>query len=520
MATAQKTARKAATRKAASATRKAAPPRLTPLLALRSYQLPVFRDRTSPVQVLHWSRQIGKSFTLASWAVDRLLTRPGRLVVVLSNSKDNGREFAMKAAEVARLLGGVVEELDLAAGGSGVYEEMNYEVRVTVDGKVGRIKVLAANPRTARGFSGDLILDEFAFHQDAALIWDAAEPILASNPDFLCRIASTGNGTGNMFYRMATDGRFPLSRVTRTDAWRSGVKIRSALSGKEITPEQARAEAIDQASYDQNYECKFTSAQGPLLSVELIDTAERPDCGFICEDDWDIEAETLLRRIGAAGGRLAIGYDVARRRHYSVLAVVERQGHEYFARALLRMRNLPLPDQEERVTRAMGWLHNRATVILDATGLGEGPADYLSQRLPGKVRPIHFSSSLPMTRELATTGERGGSAPAPLILAARLLRLHLDGQIRYPVDPLLRADLQKPRRVLTAAGRATIAASDDADGHADHFWALALAGWHLSDDAIGAFTAENIGAVITPDTAGLKLPWSIPQDAFSSWALN
>ena len=42
--------------------------------------------------------------------------------------------------------------------------------------------------------SGDLILDEFAFHEDANAIWNAAEPILSSNADYLCRIASTPNG--------------------------------------------------------------------------------------------------------------------------------------------------------------------------------------------------------------------------------------------------------------------------------------------------------------------------------------
>jgi len=47
---------------------------------------------------------------------------------------------------------------------------MRLELRVKAQGKLGRIKVLAANPRTARGFSGDLILDEFAFHEDSAAI--------------------------------------------------------------------------------------------------------------------------------------------------------------------------------------------------------------------------------------------------------------------------------------------------------------------------------------------------------------
>ena len=76
-----------------------------PMVRFRPYQQGVFMDRVSGILILHWSRQIGKSFTLASWAVDRLLTRPGRLVTVLSNSRDNGAEFVAKCAEVCNLMG-------------------------------------------------------------------------------------------------------------------------------------------------------------------------------------------------------------------------------------------------------------------------------------------------------------------------------------------------------------------------------------------------------------------------------
>jgi len=79
------------------------------------------------------------------------------------------------------------------------FETMNYQTRITINGKTGRILVLPANPRTARGFSGDLILDEFAFHEDSVAIWEAAQPILDAHPDYLCRIASTPNGRHNMF---------------------------------------------------------------------------------------------------------------------------------------------------------------------------------------------------------------------------------------------------------------------------------------------------------------------------------
>lgn len=248
-----------------------------PLIKFRPYQAPVFRDRTAGIVLLHWSRQIGKSFTLAAWAVDRLMTQLQKydrwLITVLSNSRDNGAEFVIKAQEVCNKIGQAMVSVDESPDLK--YENMRMEVRmtVTVDGRerVGRIKVLAANPRTARGFSGDLILDEFAFHEDSNAIWEAAEPILSSNPEFLCRIASTGNGKHNMFYRMTAMGMdvkdggefcqsaagFTVSRCSRTAAWRQGVKVYDPNTRQPISPEDARKKAMDKRAYDQNYELAY-----------------------------------------------------------------------------------------------------------------------------------------------------------------------------------------------------------------------------------------------------------------------
>ncbi len=71
----------------------------------RPYQRAVFEDHSSGIVVLHWSRQIGKSYVLAAWAVCRLLDHPGRLVTVLSNSRENGAEFLQKCAEICALNG-------------------------------------------------------------------------------------------------------------------------------------------------------------------------------------------------------------------------------------------------------------------------------------------------------------------------------------------------------------------------------------------------------------------------------
>ncbi|MDB6036744.1 MAG: hypothetical protein JWM99_585, partial [Verrucomicrobiales bacterium] len=68
----------------------------TPLITFRPYQLDAFLNRSNGIECWLWGRQTGKSFTLAAWAVDRLITRPGRLVSILSNSRANGMELNFK----------------------------------------------------------------------------------------------------------------------------------------------------------------------------------------------------------------------------------------------------------------------------------------------------------------------------------------------------------------------------------------------------------------------------------------
>jgi phage FluMu gp28-like protein len=57
-----------------------------------------------------------------------------------------------------------------------------------------------------------------------------------------------------------------------------------------------------------------------------------------------------------------------------------------------------------------------------------------------------------------------------------LLRLFQDRLVRVPADPDVREDLHKVRKVVTASNHVRLEADrDDKTGHADRFWALALA---------------------------------------------
>jgi phage FluMu gp28-like protein len=463
-----------------------------PLIKFRPYQQPVFADRTSGILLLHWSRQIGKSYTLASWAVDRLLTRPGRLVTVLSNSRDNGAEFVQKCAEICLKLG--LAEAAHAAGAPGFetedmstdlfYENMRMEVRITVGGKAGRIKVLAANPRTARGFSGDLILDEFAFHEDSNAIWEAAEPILSSSPDFLCRIASTGNGTHNMFYRMSAgdglnDGRpfvspagFKVCRVTRSEAWKQGVKVYDPNTRKPITPVEARAKSLDKRAYDQNYECKFNAENMCLLTHELISAAESD---AITIDDQKWSAQTL-ERLTKLSTPIVAGQDIGRNRDLSVVVLLSRVGLQLRVVGMLRMSGMSLPDQQDQVNRICRFQQFRG-YCGDMTGLGLGLVEYLQRKWGDyRIKGVNFSTTEPITDAMRSDGDRRETAKVTEIMATRLLEVFNDRSIQdLPMDQELRDDLRKPEKITSPGGKVSIAAVRDEAGHADHFWGLALA---------------------------------------------
>ena len=463
----------------------------SPVVKFRQYQSPVFWDNETGLLILHWSRQIGKSYTLANWAVARLVKQleknPTWLITVLSNSRDNGAEFCLKAAEACKVAGAAFESADDSPDLT--YDNMRMEIRITrtVNGKehVGRIKVLAANPRTARGFSGDLILDEFAFHEDSNAIWEAAEPILSSNQEFMCRIASTGNGKHNMFYRMASgvgpnDGTvftsaagFKVCRVTRSEAWKMGVKVYDPNTRKPITPGEARAKALDKRAYDQNYECQFNDENMCLLTHELIQQAEREGIP-IDEQAW---SAVSMARMFRATGDLFLGGDIGRNRDISCFPVIEKNGQSKRVIAWLRMSGMRLPAQQVQLDLVCALPKFRKACI-DMTGIGLGLVEYAQEKHGDyKIQGVNFGTTEPISDRIRAEGRKTETARVTEIMATELLAVFEEKSITIEVelDSDARDDLRKPEKITSPGGRVSIAATRDEAGHADHFWGLALA---------------------------------------------
>ena len=105
-----------------------------------------------------WARQTGKSFTKTLRRVLRGLRRR-RTQIFLSAGERQSRELIDKARQHCQAL-----RIATSYHDERCFRGLSIrQLSITLPGGV-RIIALPANPQTARGYTGDLLLDEFAMH--------------------------------------------------------------------------------------------------------------------------------------------------------------------------------------------------------------------------------------------------------------------------------------------------------------------------------------------------------------------
>ncbi len=300
-----------------------------------------------------------------------------------------------------------------------------------------RIIGLPANPETVRGFTGDVFLDEFAMHADDRAIWAAIFPTLLRGDGEL-DVASTPKGKSNMFYELSLNDRFERSTVTLPAAVEQGLQV----DANEI-----RRSMSDDTLYRQEFLCEFLDESTAFLTYEQI---------IACQDPA-LDKEVPLDRLADLRGDMYVGVDVGRKRDLTVMWVFQRQGETLVTRAVYERRDLPFRDQYELLCQLMA-LRDVHRCCIDAGGLGMQLAesaveDFGAQR----VEPVVFTNAFKSD------------------LAGKLRIAVEERRVRIPVDDAVRDDWHSIRRSITAGGHLRFEAARSDTGHADRFWAAALA---------------------------------------------
>jgi phage FluMu gp28-like protein len=379
-----------------------------------------------------WSRQTGKTFTTTLEAVLDVLDAEsqGRTSrwTILSVSRDRALDAMDSGVKLhLRAIGAAFEALDVPFAA----DELAHMVRIGTRGSY--IRAVASKPSTARGMSDNLILDEFAHHQDNRAIWTALLPVV-SRPDLKLRVISTPNGRGDKFYEIMTapDSIFSRHVVTIYDA---------VADGLPRNVEELRRAMADPVAWAQEFECQFVDEATAWLTYDLIDGCEDP----AAPGEYQ-------------GGPCYVGMDFAARGDLTVIAVLEEVGDVLWLRELVTLRATSFAQQLAELDRIMRE-YRVIRAALDQTGMGEMPVQE-AQRRHGqyRVEGVLFSPA------------------RKLDMATALKERMEDKRLRLPVgDQPLRADLHSVQRVAGPNGAPRLVAERTEAGHADRFWALALA---------------------------------------------
>jgi len=320
-----------------------------------------------------------------------------------------------------------------------------------------RIHSMSSNPDAQAGKRGGRVLDEFALHPDPRKLWAIAYPGITWGGNM--EVISTHRGSANFFNQLVREVResgnpkkISLHRVTLQDALEQGFlfKLQQMLPAddeRQGLDEAAyfdfiRKGCADEESFQQEYLCNPADDDAAFLEYDLIAACEYP-----AGQDW--------RRIASATPRLYAGIDIGRKHDLTVLWVAEQLGSVLYTRHVEAMRNLRKSEQEAIL---WPWIEQCERVCIDATGLGIGWVDDAQDRFGAhRVEGVTFTQRV---KEELAYPVRGAME---------------DRAIRMPYDPKIRADLRQLTKRVSSSGNVRFTAERSEGGHADHFWALALA---------------------------------------------
>ena len=418
---------------------------VAPAVPLYRFQRNWLADK-SRFKIGKMSRQIGKSFSVGLEAVDDAV-ETGDDWVLLSAGERQSKELMHKVkmhCEAYTIAASDIQQDEYIVGRA-KYAMLHIELP-----NGARIIGLPANPDTARGFTANVILDEFGIHKNSKEIWAAMFPTVTRG--YKVRVVSTPKGLGNRFHSLFTGDN---------DWSKHFVDIYQAVAdGVPVNIEELKKAIDDPDLWAQEYECKFIDQSSVLLNYDIItacqDDSVAPEIKY---EDFDINSLALEPK-----GPVYGGVDIGRKRDLTVFEFDELLGDVFWTRLIVVLAKVKFREQEKLLADLIEKL-NVTRCCIDSTGMGMQLGENTVDRFPGRAEAVEFSNKV-----------KGD-------LAIRTLRIFEDRRTRIPISRVYRDDLHAVKKMVTAAGNIRYDSERTDEGHSDRFWAKSLV-FMASDEGV------------------------------------
>ena len=419
------------------------------------YQLRWLNDN-SQIKIWEKSRRIGATYVQSYEDVKDCVSRKVPSVWFSSADESAAREYIAYCEKWTKLFDKSAKSLGYIV----VDSEKDIKAYVIEFSNGTKIHALSSSPKGFRSKEGKIVLDEFAHHNNQDDLWAAAKPCITWN--YPLRILSTHNGQNCMFYKFIDQikkGKLDWSLHTVPIQLAVGEGLVDKIFGRPTTEEERQAwlegqriNCFNEFTWFQEYCCVAIDETTAFLPYEMIAS---------CETD------NLYKELEGLTGDLYAGMDIGRKKDLTVIWIVEKLGKVNYTRMVKILEKTPFNIQEQVLASILKHPKLRRCCI-DSTGLGSQLAESAQQKFGKyKVEAVNFTSKV--KEELAYN-----------------LRTNFEDKTVYiPSEHEIREDLHSVRRVTTTAGNIRFdVEKTDASGHADRFWALALA-LHSSDSYKG-----------------------------------
>lgn len=427
-------------------------------------------EDTSWAMIWEASRQIGKTFAETLKAV--IETWQSKRPIESVYGSASARQVYKAGREIRkhlRVLKIATEEIVRA-------EKENTELIVFPGGKM--LNLVPSNPDTTAGYSGNVYLDEFALHKDDWGIWRAIAPAITRG--FKIRICSTHRGKKTKFFDLVNNPIYSRHRTTIYDAVAEGLELKDD-DGTIMTVEALRAIIADDEIWAEEFEVEPQDETTAWLTHAMLLAIEEPDIDHepawieaLVEkaeeahrifkqtkkdpEWWEFESRRLTQALAEIQEPLDLGMDIGRTRDLSVIWINSRKAFAKKTEAVVSLKKKAFYVQKKVLWAILPHIMRKGRASIDQHSIGRQLAEESQDMFGSKVEGIDFTNA---NKE---------------ILAVGLKDTVEDHGTLIPKDDTIHTSLHSIKKTYTGTGLARFDAErTDATGHADHFWALALA---------------------------------------------
>ena len=436
----------------------------------QSFQIEHFTN-SSLFAIALKSRQCGWSWTAAAEAVANGTLIPRHLSIFVSINQDEAKEKIRYAKQI-------IEALDDDAKPKLIHDNETY-----LEFENGS-RLISHPCRPVRGKArATIYLDEFAHYPKDREIYLSALP--AATRGGIVRIGSSPLGASGMFWEIYEQKlkAYPGYKRAHIPWWMVSALCRNVQDAVQHasyleTEERVHAfgaprlieifENMVLEDFQQEYECAWLDESSSWISWDEI---KRNQLDAQDEKLWYRQARNVDEAMcvidevvaackrGAIESALTAGFDVGRHHDLSEMIFIGKSTTAQLPYRLgISLRGTEYDDQKAVAQKALNVLPV-TQMLIDQNGLGNQLAEDLHKQFGDKAQGVDFTNA---NKELWAVE-----------IKLRLQR----GQVPIPLDRDLAYQIHSIKKRVSAAKNNVFDAERNNLGHADKFWALALATW-------------------------------------------